>query len=145
MLEVYPEALAQLNSDAFNHVLTTVDFGLHQQDVDIIMICMRALKALAFHITTKRQKLATWTYSTDIVSTAADALFPLILCEPNLYQGLGNELVEKQGNSNFRTRLANALQVMTTSNQLSSSLDRLNYQRFRKNLNNFLIEKFVGF
>lgn len=25
-------------------------------------------------------------YSTDLVSTAADALFPLILCEPNLYQ-----------------------------------------------------------
>jgi hypothetical protein len=79
-------------------------------------------------------------YSTDLVSTAADALFPLILCEPNLYQGLGNELIEKQANPNFKTRLANALQVLTTSNQLSSSLDRLNYQRFRKNLNNFLVE-----
>ncbi|VVA96444.1 unnamed protein product [Arabis nemorensis] len=31
MLEVSPETFAQLNSDAFNHVLTTVDFGLHQQ------------------------------------------------------------------------------------------------------------------
>jgi hypothetical protein len=31
MLEVYPETLAQLNNDAFSHVLTTVDFGLHQQ------------------------------------------------------------------------------------------------------------------
>ncbi|CDY42930.1 BnaC05g47210D [Brassica napus] len=174
MLEVYPETLAQLNSDAFNHVLTTVDFGLHQQDVDIVTMCLRALKALAsyhyketkagntglgshaagqtdpngvFHegilsrfLRTLLQFLLFEDYSTDLVSTAADALFPLILCEPNLYQGLGNELIEKQGNPNFKTRLANALQVLTTSNQLSSSLDRLNYQRFRKNLNNFLIE-----
>jgi hypothetical protein len=47
MLEVYPETLAQLNNDAFSHVLTTVDFGLHQQDVDIVTMCLRALKALA--------------------------------------------------------------------------------------------------
>ncbi|KAG2273108.1 hypothetical protein Bca52824_067663 [Brassica carinata] len=174
MLEVYPETLAQLNSDAFNHVLTTVDFGLHQQDVDIVTMCLRALKALAsyhyketkagntglgshaagqtdpngvFHEGILSRFLRHYfmclpfsCYSTDLVSTAADALFPLILCEPNLYQGLGNELIEKQGNPNFKTRLANALQVLTTSNQLSSSLDRLNYQRFRKNLNNFLIE-----
>ncbi|CAA7041139.1 unnamed protein product [Microthlaspi erraticum] len=174
MLEVYPETLAQLNSDAFNHVLTTVDFGLHQQDVDIVTMCLRALKALAsYHyketksgntglgshasghtdpngvfcegilsrfLRTLLHFLLFEDYSTDLVSTAADALFPLILCEPNLYQGLGNELIEKQGNPNFKTRLANALHVLTTSNQLSSSLDRLNYQRFRKNLNNFLVE-----
>ncbi|CAD5322057.1 unnamed protein product [Arabidopsis thaliana] len=174
MLEVYPETLAQLNNDAFSHVLTTVDFGLHQQDVDIVTMCLRALKALAsyhykeknagnsglgshaaghtdpngvFHegilsrfLRTLLHFLLFEDYSTDLVSTAADALFPLILCEPNLYQGLGNELIEKQANPNFKTRLANALQVLTTSNQLSSSLDRLNYQRFRKNLNNFLVE-----
>ncbi|ESQ49637.1 hypothetical protein EUTSA_v10019943mg [Eutrema salsugineum] len=174
MLEVYPETLAQLNGDAFNHVLTTVDFGLHQQDVDIVTMCLRALKALAsYHyketkagntglgshaagqtdpngvfregilsrfLRTFLHFLLFEDYSPELVSTAADALFPLILCEPNLYQGLCNELIEKQGNPNFKTRLANALQVLTTSNQLSSSLDRLNYQRFRKNLNNFLIE-----
>ncbi|CAH2055114.1 unnamed protein product [Thlaspi arvense] len=174
MLEVYPETLAQLNSDAFNHVLTTVDFGLHQQDGDIVTMCLRALKALAsYHyketkagntglglhaaghtdpngvhregilsrfLRTLLHFLLFEDYSLDLVNTAADALFPLILCEPNLYQGLGNELIEKQGNPNFKSRLANALQLLTTSNQLSSSLDRLNYPRFRKNLNNFLIE-----
>ncbi|CAN8260467.1 unnamed protein product [Cochlearia groenlandica] len=174
MLEVYPETLAQLSSDAFGHVLTTVDFGLHQQDVDIVTMCLRALKALAtYHYKEKNAGnsglgshatghtdpngvvhegifsrflrtllhfLLFEDYSTDLVSTAADALFPLILCEPNLYQALGNELIEKQGNQNFKMRLANALQVLTTSNQLSTSLDRLNNQRFRKNLNNFLVE-----
>lgn len=79
-------------------------------------------------------------YSTDLTSTAADALLPLILCEQGLYQRLGNELLEKQANPTFKLRLANALESLTSSNNLSSILDRANYQRFRKNLNNFLVE-----
>lgn len=31
LLEVYPETVAQLNSEAFAHVLGTLDFGLHHQ------------------------------------------------------------------------------------------------------------------
>lgn len=57
-----------------------------------------------------------------------------------LLQRLGSELIERQANPPFKSRLANALQSLTSSNQLSSSLDRVNYQRFRKNLTNFLIE-----
>ncbi|KAJ7978174.1 Exportin-4 [Quillaja saponaria] len=79
-------------------------------------------------------------YSSDLISTAADALLPLILCEQGLYQKLGSELIERQTDATLRSRLANALQTLTSANQLSSSLDRINYQRFRKNLNNFLIE-----
>lgn len=79
-------------------------------------------------------------YSTDLVSSAADALLPLILCEHGLYQRLGNELIERQENPILKSRLANALQSLTSSNNLSSSLDRPNFQKFRKNLHNFLIE-----
>ncbi|KAL2942733.1 Exportin-4 [Bienertia sinuspersici] len=79
-------------------------------------------------------------YSTDLVSAAADALLPLILCEQGLYQRLCNELIEKQTDPAFKTRLASAFHALTSSNQLSSTLDRINYQRFRKNLLNFLIE-----
>lgn len=57
-----------------------------------------------------------------------------------LLQRLGSELIERQANPAFKSRLANALQSLTSSNQLSSTLDRMNYQRFRKNLTNFLIE-----
>lgn len=31
LLEVYPETVAQLNTDAFSNVLGTLDFGLHHQ------------------------------------------------------------------------------------------------------------------
>lgn len=31
LLEVYPETVAQLNTEAFAHVLGTLDFGLHHQ------------------------------------------------------------------------------------------------------------------
>ncbi|RZC68876.1 hypothetical protein C5167_032005 [Papaver somniferum] len=79
-------------------------------------------------------------YSTELVSAAADALLPLILCEQGVYQRLGNELIERQSNPALISRLSNALQALTSSNQLSSSLDRINYQKFRKNVYNFLIE-----
>uniref|UniRef100_A0A0R0KPQ7 Exportin-4 n=1 Tax=Glycine max TaxID=3847 RepID=A0A0R0KPQ7_SOYBN len=79
-------------------------------------------------------------YSSDLISVAADALLPLILCEQGLYQRLGNELIERQPNATLKSRLANALHTLTSANQLSSSLDRINYQRFRKNLNSFLVQ-----
>jgi hypothetical protein len=55
-------------------------------------------------------------------------------------QRLGNELIERQADPNLRSRLVNALQSLTSANQLSFSLDRINYQRFRKNLNSFLVD-----
>lgn len=174
LLEVYPETVAQLSTEAFAHVLGTLDFGLHHQDSEIVDMCLRALRALAsYHynetgagkvglaaqaaginnsngnpeegvlsrfLRSLLQLLLFEDYSPDMVGTAADALFPLILCEPRLYQRLGSELIERQANPPFKSRLANALQSLTSSNQLSSTLDRVNYQRFRKNLTNFLIE-----
>ncbi|WCJ43784.1 Exportin-4 [Euphorbia peplus] len=174
MLEVYPERVAQLNSEAFAHVLGTLDFGLHHQDPDVVNMCLIALKALASfhyketctgkvglgsHATSIKdpqgnvqegilsrflklllQLLLFEDYSPDLVSPAAEALFPLILCEQNLYQKLAGELIGRQADPILRSRLANAVQSLTSSNQLSTTLDRMNYQRFRKNVNNFLIE-----
>ncbi|CAA0817180.1 Unknown protein, partial [Striga hermonthica] len=47
MLEVYPEIIAKLNVEAFSHILATLEFGLHHQDVEVIDLCLRAVKALA--------------------------------------------------------------------------------------------------
>ncbi|KAH9602259.1 hypothetical protein KSS87_015420 [Heliosperma pusillum] len=174
MLEVYPEMVAQLNSEAFVHILGTLDFGLRHQDSEVVDKCLRALKALASHhhketisgkvglgshangfrdsdgkfqegilsrfLPSLLQLLLFEDYSTDLVSSAADALLPLILCEQVLYQRLCNELIEKQADPTLKTRLANALHNLTSTNQLSTALDRINYQRFRKNLLNFLVE-----
>ncbi|GLT76967.1 hypothetical protein SLA2020_485980 [Shorea laevis] len=170
MLEVYPETLAQLNGEAFGHVLGTLDFGLHHQDPEVVNMCLGALKALsAYHyremaagkqglgshaagngklqegilsrfLRSLLQLLLFEDYSPDLVGAAADALLPLILCEQGLYQRLGNELIERQVNPTLKSRLMNALQSLTTANHVSYTLDRVNYQRFRKNLNNFLIE-----
>ncbi|KAH9698833.1 exportin-4 protein [Citrus sinensis] len=122
LLEVYPETVAQLSTEAFAHVLGTLDFGLHHQDSEIVDMCLRALRALAsYHyketgagkvglaaqaaginnsngnpeegvlsrfLRSLLQLLLFEDYSPDMVGTAADALFPLILCEPRLYQQL---------------------------------------------------------
>ncbi|XP_010265025.1 PREDICTED: exportin-4 isoform X2 [Nelumbo nucifera] len=174
MLEVYPEKVPQLNSEAFAHIIGTLDFGIHHQDTEVVDMCLRALKALASYHYKERgtgkeglgsyasglmdpngklqegilsrflrsllQLLLFEDYSTELVSSAADALLPLILCEQGLYQRLAHELIEKQMDPSLKSRLAIALRCLTSSNQLSSSLDRLNYQKFRKNLLNFLIE-----
>lgn len=174
MLEVYPETVAQLNSEAFAHVLGTLDFGLHHQDTEVVDMCLKVLKALAsYHyketsigkiglgshasgfkdsdgkfqegilsrfLRSLLQLLLFEDYSTDLVGIAADALFPLILCEQGVYQRLGQELADSQANPTLKSRLVNALQSLTSSNQLSPTLDRINYKRFRKNLHSFLIE-----
>ncbi|KAE8667510.1 hypothetical protein F3Y22_tig00112402pilonHSYRG00128 [Hibiscus syriacus] len=168
ILEVYPETLPQLNSEALAHIMGTLDFGLHHQDLEVVNMCLGALKALAAYnyreicagktglvsagqgnlqegifsrfLRSLLQLLRFEDYSPDLVSAAADALLPLILCEQGLYQKLGNELIERQTNPAIKSRLANALHSLTSSNHLSSGLDRVNYQRFRKNLNSFLIE-----
>ncbi|KAL5566868.1 hypothetical protein UlMin_030032 [Ulmus minor] len=174
LLEVYPETVAQLNSDSFSHVLGTLDFGLHHQDTEVVDMCLRALRALAsYHLKETRagkiglgshagsvhnqggnlpegilsrflrsllQLLLFEDYSPDLVGGAADALLPIILCEQGLYQMLGNELIEKQSNPTLKSRLVGALHSLTSANQLSNTLDRKNFQIFRKNLSSFLID-----
>ncbi|XP_042518023.1 exportin-4 isoform X3 [Macadamia integrifolia] len=174
ILEVYPEKFAQLNNEAFAHIVGTLDFGIHHQDTEIVNMCLRALNALAsYHyketgagkeglgshvagmmalggklqegilsrfLRVLLELLLFEECSTELVSSAADALLPLILCEQALYQRLGHELIERQVNPQLKSRLANALQCLTGTNELSSSLDRINRQKFRKNLYVFLVE-----
>ncbi|PWA71148.1 hypothetical protein CTI12_AA283370 [Artemisia annua] len=134
MLEVYPEMIPKLNHEAFSHISGTLDFGLHHQDEEIVGMCLRSLSALALYHYKERGG------GRDGLGGAADALFPLILCDHDLYQRLGNELVERQPNSVLKTRMASALHSLTTSDDLSPSADRLNMRKFRKNLNRFLID-----
>uniref|UniRef100_A0A0D9XKK9 Exportin-1 C-terminal domain-containing protein n=1 Tax=Leersia perrieri TaxID=77586 RepID=A0A0D9XKK9_9ORYZ len=74
----------------------------------------------------------------ELAGSAADALLPLILCEHELYQRLVQELLEKQQNPTVKSRLGMAFHNLTSSNNLSNSLDRPNRQRFRKSLRTFL-------
>ncbi|KAL6501830.1 hypothetical protein OROGR_026963 [Orobanche gracilis] len=174
MLEVYPDIIVQLNVEAFSHILGTLDFGLHHQDIEVVGLCLRSVKALASHhfkdgvagkiglgshassykdpngnfhegilsrfLRSLLQLLLFEDYSADLVGPAAESLLPLILCEQSTYQSLANELIERQKNPAFRSRLTNAFYALTTSNNLSTALDRLNHQKFRKNLYSFLIE-----
>ncbi|XP_073000684.1 uncharacterized protein [Typha latifolia] len=174
MLEVYPEKVAQLNKDAFTHIIGTLDFGMHHQDIDVIEKCLAAVSALAsYHFKDRsagKQGLDTHVmesqslngklqegilshflrlllqlllfedFRMELAGSAADALLPLLLCEQELYQRLVQELLETQSIPALRSRLASAFHSLTSSNQLSSSLDRPNRQRFRKNLHKFLVE-----
>ncbi|KAM0005333.1 putative armadillo-like helical, exportin [Helianthus debilis subsp. tardiflorus] len=174
MLEVYPEMIPKLNHEAFSHISGTLDYGLHHQDEEIVGMCLRSLRALAFYHYNEReggrdglgphatsykdadgnfqdgilskflrslmQLILFEDYSMDLVGGAADALFPLILCDHGLYQRLCNELVERQPNPVLKTRMASALHSLTTSGDISQSADRLNMRKFRKNLNQFLVD-----
>ncbi|KAI5070172.1 hypothetical protein GOP47_0014515 [Adiantum capillus-veneris] len=79
-------------------------------------------------------------YSNELVEPASDALLPLILCNPSLYQRLARDLLEGQHNVMLQGRLAAAFHMLMTGNQVTSSLDRTNRRRFRENLHLFLAE-----
>ncbi|XP_020259813.1 exportin-4 isoform X1 [Asparagus officinalis] len=76
----------------------------------------------------------------ELAGSAADTLLALVLCEQELYQRLVQEFLERQPNPTLQTRLTRALHSLTSSNQLSSSLDRPNRNRFRKNFHVFLTD-----
>ncbi|RRT70294.1 hypothetical protein B296_00029267, partial [Ensete ventricosum] len=61
LLEVYPEKVAQLNMEAFEHIVRTLDFGVRHQH------WRKMLKM-------------------ELAGSAADAILPLVLCEQDLYQ-----------------------------------------------------------
>lgn len=74
----------------------------------------------------------------ELTGSAADALLPLVLCQQDQYQRLVQEFLEKQTIQYLRTKLANAFYSLTSSNKLSSALDRPNRHRFRNNFHQFL-------
>lgn len=172
LLEVYPEKVANLNKVAFARIIGSLEFGLRNQDSDIVDRCLTAINALASYHFKERlggrgglssqlmesegsngklqesisshflrlllQLLLFEDFRMELAGSAADALLPLILCEQPLYQRLLQELVEKQQNPTVKSRLGMAFHNLTSSNNLSNSLDRPNRQRFRKNLRTFL-------
>lgn len=174
MLELYPEKVAQLNKEAFAHMIGTLDFGIQHQDIDVVDMCLRAVDALASYHYKDRlagnaglgahaidsqssngklqesivshflrmllQALLFEDFRTELAGSAADTLLPLLLCEQELYQRLVQEFLERQPNPALQSRLAKALHSLTSSNQLSTTLDRPNRIRFRKNFHEFLTE-----
>ncbi|KAG5571509.1 hypothetical protein H5410_061275 [Solanum commersonii] len=153
MLEVYPEMITQLNGEASVHIIKTLDFGL-SQDAEVVDLCLRAIKGLAsFHYKQKSAgevglglhasgyKDQTGNFQEGILSQFLRSLLQFLLFQDySTDLKLGSELIEKQCDTGFRSRLTNALQSLTSSNSLSSTLDRPNYQKFRQNLHNFLTE-----
>ncbi|KAL6883263.1 hypothetical protein ACP4OV_010677 [Aristida adscensionis] len=174
LLEVYPEKVAHLNRDAFARIAGSLEFGLRNQDSDVVEKCLAAVNALASYHFKERlggrgglntqlmesegssgklqesisshflrlllQLLLFEDFRTELSGSAADALLPLLFCEQELYQRLVHELLEKQQNPTVKSRLATAFHNLTSSNNLSSSLDRPNRQKFRKNLHAFLAD-----
>lgn len=47
IFEVYPEKTTQLKNEDFIHMIGTLDWGIRQQDIEVIEMCLRALNALA--------------------------------------------------------------------------------------------------
>lgn len=95
---------------------------------------------LAHYLRSLLQFLLFEDYSNELVGPSADALLPLIMSNMALYQTMAQELFQGQQNAGFQSRLATAFHALITSNNLASSLDRINRQRFRKNLHNFLVD-----
>ncbi|TVU30390.1 hypothetical protein EJB05_22006 [Eragrostis curvula] len=163
LLEVYPEKVAHLNRDAFARIdsdiverclagvnaLASYHFrerlggreGLNSQLMEAEGSHGKVQESISSHfLRLLLQLLLFEDFRMELASSAADALLPLLFCEQELYQRLVHELVEKQQNPTVKSRLASAFHNLTSSNNLASSLDRPNRQKFRKNLRTFLAD-----
>ncbi|EEE51137.1 hypothetical protein OsJ_31887 [Oryza sativa Japonica Group] len=155
LLEVYPEKVANLNKDCdiVDRCLTAINAlasyhfkerlggrgGLSSQLMESEGSNGKLQESISSHfLRLLLQLLLFEDFRMELAGSAADALLPLILCEQPLYQRLLQELVEKQQNPTVKSRLGMAFHNLTSSNNLSNSLDRPNRQRFRKNLRTFL-------
>uniref|UniRef100_A0A0D3HEQ2 Exportin-4 n=1 Tax=Oryza barthii TaxID=65489 RepID=A0A0D3HEQ2_9ORYZ len=124
LLEVYPEKVANLNKDS-----------------DIVDRCLTAINALASYHFKERLgaygiRRIKWQTSGKHIKSLFEAASAI--ASVRRFQRLLQELVEKQQNPTVKSRLGMAFHNLTSSNNLSNSLDRPNRQRFRKNLRTFL-------
>uniref|UniRef100_A0A0E0R0D5 Exportin-4 n=1 Tax=Oryza rufipogon TaxID=4529 RepID=A0A0E0R0D5_ORYRU len=124
LLEVYPEKVANLNKDC-----------------DIVDRCLTAINALASYHFKERLgaygiRRIKWQTSGKHIKSLFEAASAI--ASVRRFQRLLQELVEKQQNPTVKSRLGMAFHNLTSSNNLSNSLDRPNRQRFRKNLRTFL-------
>lgn len=49
MLEVYPEKIAKLSKEGFGQIVSTLDYGLRHQDIEVVNMSLTALNAIAFY------------------------------------------------------------------------------------------------
>ncbi|MCO5598035.1 hypothetical protein L7F22_052124 [Adiantum nelumboides] len=142
-IEVVNMSLTALNAIAFYHYQAMCkggeglgQYALETRDSNGVVqegVLDRFLRTLL-------QYLLFENYSNELVEPASDALLPLILCNPVLYQRLAHDLLEGQHNVMLQGRLAAAFHMLMTGNRVTASLDRANRRRFRENLHMFLAE-----
>uniref|UniRef100_A0A0E0ITZ5 Exportin-4 n=1 Tax=Oryza nivara TaxID=4536 RepID=A0A0E0ITZ5_ORYNI len=112
-----------------------------EKDSDIVDRCLTAINALASYHFKERLgaygiRRIKWQTSGKHIKSLFEAASAI--ASVRRFQRLLQELVEKQQNPTVKSRLGMAFHNLTSSNNLSNSLDRPNRQRFRKNLRTFL-------
>ncbi|KAG6476439.1 hypothetical protein ZIOFF_065680 [Zingiber officinale] len=95
---------------------------------------------LSYFLRLLLQLLLSQDFRMELAGSSADCLLPLVLCEHDQYQKMVQEFLDRQQSPAIMSRLASAFSALTSGNKLSSSLDRPNRFKFRKNLQIFLTE-----
>lgn len=169
MLEAYPKKVAQLPGHLFGTLMTTLEFGLKHANETVSKESMTALSALSTfqcnsvkarneglgaHMAPNAEGLSILAHLMrvlfhrliyeeavfDLVDEAADALLPIILHERRAFENLASSLVTTASNEPRSAELVqNAFVGLTTANNLSEGVDRMNKRRFRRNLADFLV------
>ncbi|EFJ35002.1 hypothetical protein SELMODRAFT_406082 [Selaginella moellendorffii] len=166
MLEVYPEKVAKISPEGFSQILGTLEFGLRQQDVEVVNMTLSALGALgvfqyqalckgddglgtqsrtsggddvlSHFLKLLMHFLLFEDYSNDLVEPAADALLPLILCNTALFEKLKQELVQRHQDVVSQERVSTAFHSLSKGIEITSTIDRSIRRKFRSNLFVFL-------
>lgn len=169
MLEAYPKKVAKLPANVFSTLMTTLEFGLKHSNETVSKESMTALSALAtfqrhsvktgtdglgHHMAPNAEGLSILAHLMrllfqrlvyeeavfDLVDEAADALLPIILHERQAFETLASSFLAAVADEpQSVTLVQNAFVALTSANNLTEGVDRINKRRFRRNLADFLV------
>ncbi|XP_013778949.1 exportin-4-like [Limulus polyphemus] len=154
--EIYPAKVCQLPETLFKNLISSVELGLSSFTPEVATLCLDFITVLGIHIrragpeaTTVSEELKPFLkivldmvlfqpLDSDLSQTAGTALFTLVCCFQNEYQGLVQALIASQHNSQNAQRLINAFNELTEGVNLV--LDRHNRIKFKMNFDKFTTE-----
>jgi len=170
VVQVYPTKLSSLDPALFNSICQSLQFGINDHRVNVCRTSFECLASIAmYHVSEKRksqnnysglskqliganttvfidflQSVFTFvvfsTYDSSLLDPASNALLALIACEETNFESMLQQIIASQPEEQVKERLQQSFKKLVLSNGVTLSFDRLNRNKFKKNVHEFVNE-----
>lgn len=157
LITMHPEKLSSLPMGLFDVLLESLEYGINHYRVGVVRSSFDALASLAQFQAKERKLDAEFgamkvvellqfvlqfvifnAFHSSVIDAAANAILGLIACEQHSLQGLIAHIVNSQEEELIRQRLIVEFNQLMTTNQVKITFDRVNRNKFKKNLHTFV-------